>query len=517
MPRTTTSPLRSRYGRHAIQSHPLRPFVAGVLVALVATVVLTGFLLPFRDELSVTTDALVLVVPVALAAAAGGLSAGLVGVVFGFLAYDLVFIPPYGTLAVGAGQNWVALGVYVAVMIVVTRVVDRLRLARAEAARHEESTRRLFELSDVLIADKPLGELLSLVVNTVHATFGLKSVCVLLPAERGLEVAATAGEGFGEDELAAVWPHTGSPASLELPTGRSGSVVAVLLSVPGGPVGALLVKGEHLRPAERALLRTYANQAALALERARLREQALRNELLEQADRWKDALVSAVSHDLRTPLATIKAAISELRRAEGLHSAEDADELLGLVEGQADRLARLVTNLLDLTRISAGTLELHREVVAVEELIAEAVEALAGTDVPERVHVEVEEDLPLVEVDPVLVRQALVNLLDNASVHAPGTGRIDVEARLVGQRVQVRVADDGAGVPPTERERIFLLFKQSGAAGRAGIGLALVKAFIEAHGERVWLEEGPLKGACLAFSLPLHVPVTTNGPVEARH
>lgn len=482
-----------------------RRILAGSLVGLTAVGALTALMLPFRTELAVATCALVLVVPVALAAAVGGFVAGAVGVAAGFIAYDIAFIPPYGTLGVGVAQNWVALAIYVVVMLVVTRVVDRLQVARAQAARHEASTRRLFELSDVLIADKPLGELLGLVVATVRTAFGFRGVCVLLPTERGLEVGASAGELFDATELATARPHAGSPATLELRTGGSASILTVPLSAAGGPVGALLAKGERLPPTERALLRTYANQAALALERARLREQALRNELLEQADRWKDALVSAVSHDLRTPLATVKAAVSELRRGEVHLGGAGADELLGLIEAQSDRLARLVTNLLDLTRISAGALELHREVVAVDELVGEALDSLAGTDLPGRVEVLLEEGLPPVEVDPVLIRQVLVNLLENASLHAVGEGRVEVSARRAGAVVEVRVADDGPGVPEGERDHIFLLFKRSGNAGRAGIGLAIVKAFVEAHGERVWLEDGAAGGACFGFSVPVHL------------
>lgn len=492
--------------RRLAQGSPAGQLVAGGLVALAGVGLLSAIMLPFRHDLAVATCALVLVVPVALAASVGGSGSGAIGVALGFLAYDYLFIPPYGTLSVGVPQNWVALGVYVVVMLVVTRVVDRLHVARAEAARHEASTRRLFELSDVLIADKPLADLLGLVVATVQAAFGFAGVCVLLPTEQGLEVAAAAGAPFGDEELAGVRPHAGSPATLEMVTAGSASVVAVPLTAAGRPLGALLAKGDRLLPAERGLLRTYANQAALAFERARLREQARRNEVLEEADRWKDALVGAVSHDLRTPLATVKAAVSELRRSDVGLSGDDADELLGLIEAQSDRLARLVTNLLDLTRISAGALELHTEVVPLEDIAVDAVEALAGTDVPGRTTIDLPEGLPPVEVDPILVRQVLVNLLENASLHAPGTGAVEVEARLAGEKVEVRVSDDGPGVSEADRDRIFLLFKQSGAAGRAGIGLALVKAFVEAHGERVWVEERPGGGACFGFSLPAHAP-----------
>ena len=150
------------------------------------------------------------------------------------------------------------------------------------------------------------------------------------------------------------------------------------------------------------------------------------------------------------------------------------------------------------------------------ELVVEALESLTGTDVPGRTHLVLPESLPPVEVDPLLIRQVLVNLLDNAGLHAPGLGAIEVEGRLVGDRVELRVADDGPGIAPGDRDRIFLLFRQAGVAGRAGIGLAIVKAFVEAHGERVWLEDRP-EGACFAISLPAHLPAVADiGAVPSR-
>lgn len=253
--------------------------VAGIVVALIGIVGLTALMVPARHELSIATAALVLVVPVVAGVAVGGLPAGLVAVLAGFLAYDIFFIPPYNTLTVGRAQNWVALVVYVAVMLVVARVVVFLQRARAEARRQADATGRLYVLSDLLIGDKPVNELLEQVVTTVQEAFELRWVVALLPEGPGdiqeLTVVATAGRPLSEADLADLSPTSGRPASLRpegLRSGQSGeSVVRIALTARGRPVGMLAMASPALQPHEWELLQTYANHAALALERSQLR------------------------------------------------------------------------------------------------------------------------------------------------------------------------------------------------------------------------------------------------------
>ncbi len=182
--------------------------VVGSVAALVVMAALAAAMLPLRSHLSIATTGLVLVVPVVTGVVVGGFKAGVFGVVAGFLVYDLVFIPPYYTLSVGASENWVALGVYVAVMLLVASVVARLETARAEAHQHERAIRRLFELTDLLIEDRPLPEILELIVSTVHEAFALRSVALVLPVEARLEVVASAGAPLSDAEL-----QQGGPAA----------------------------------------------------------------------------------------------------------------------------------------------------------------------------------------------------------------------------------------------------------------------------------------------------------------
>lgn len=504
----------------------MRSKVVGAVVAVVGIALLGAAMLPLRAHLSVATSALVLVMPVVAGAAIGGLSSGLVAVAAGFVAYDVLFIPPYGTLTVGAPQNWAALGVYAVVMLIVSRVVAFLHQARSEAGRHEEATRRLYLLSDLLIGDQAVTGVLEVIATTVHQLFGARWVAVLLPTEDGenadgaasaaagppdqrasggssLQVAATAGEPLTAEELASLRPVAGRAEHLQW-RGRGETVVRVTLSARTGPIGLVAMAGPPLDEHDMELLTTYANQAALALERSQLREQALRSELLAEVDRLRGAMMGAVSHDLRTPLASVKTAVTALRREEHRTdtalSAEDRAELLTLVEEQTDALDRLVANLLDMTRIQAGALEVRPAIVPVPDVIDGALRASA---VPAAaVRVDLPDDLPPVLVDQVLMEQALANLLDNAARHSPEGVPVEVAAAHGEGVVQVTVTDRGPGIPAGDRERVFQMFNRSAGGGRAGLGLAIAKAFAEAHGQSVRAEDAPGGGARLVVTLP---------------
>ncbi|MDA8061493.1 MAG: DUF4118 domain-containing protein, partial [Actinomycetota bacterium] len=331
-------------------------FSAGSAAAVVLTAALSLLLLALRRELSVATTALVLVVPVVVGVAVGGFAAGVVATAVGFLAYDFVFIPPYYTLTVGSAQNWTALGVYAVVMVVVSRVVDRVEAARGDAQARAGELRRLFDVSDLLVRASSEEALLDGIVRAVRQAFELDGAALLLPAGDGLGLAASSGAALDPDELRALSAGARAPGGSHL---RSVALVA-----SGRPVGLLALRGAAAHgPEGEELLHAFANHLALALERSQLQAQALRAGVLEEVDRLRRGLVGAVSHDLRTPLATIKVATSALLDPDAPVPAPEARELLGLVEGQADRLDRLVTNLLDMSRIQAGTLELRRAAV----------------------------------------------------------------------------------------------------------------------------------------------------------
>jgi two-component system sensor histidine kinase KdpD len=481
----------------------VRRSLAGSLVSIALVVALGAIMFPIRSHLSVATAALVLVVPVVAGVVIGGFVGGLVALAAGFVVYDVVFIPPYYSLRVGAADNWAALGVYAVVMVLVAQVVARLGSTRREAQRRGEEARRLFELSELLVGDKATADQFETIVTTVRLAFDLRSAALLVPRDDRLQVVASTGEPLSDDELGRLAPSSGRPVSLVAAVPARDQLQAIALSVSDRPVGLLAVRGLPAAGGDRELLRTFVNHLALALERTELREQAVKAELLEEVDRLRRSLVSAVSHDLRTPLATIKLSASNLIDPDVRFSGEDASELLGLIDLQADRLDRLVTNLLDMTRIQAGALDPRREPVQVANLVSEALTSLGPSVGPSRIRWMAPTDLPLVDVDRLLICQVLANLIENAARHGPEDSDITVTAALNGHRqVRVAVADRGPGVPTEELSSIFQLFNRREAGGRAGIGLAIAKAFVEAHGERIWVEGEPGSGARFVFSLP---------------
>ncbi len=510
-----------------------------MVVTLASLGVLLATLLPFRAHLSIAIPALVFVLPALVGTVIGGFIPGAVGAVAGFLTYDFFFLPPYNTLTVRSPQNWIALVVYAAVVLVVAQVVAQLQRAREDALRREEESGRLYELSQALIGDLTLSQLRTHIVDSVQGVFAPRWTALVLPVPptnapdrapvptRGqtLEVAATAGLALAAEDVASLTEGGGHAVSLGFEGGPEPQRVSVALVVSHRPVGMLVLHDVRLAVTDRSLLGTFANQAALALDRAQLREQALRARLLEEVDRWRRALMGAASHDLRTPLASIKTAVSSLRQPDGAArlAPRDRAELLELIELQSDRLARLVTNLLDLTRIEAGALELRPTAIAFDELLDEALALLSGLVVPGRVVTEAPASLPLLHIDHVLISQVLANLLENAARLAPDSSAIEVRARVApttagaSPLVEIAVHDRGPGIASEDRTRVFEMFSQHGGGGRAGLGLAIAKAFVEAHGGRIWVDPEVHRGARVVFTVPCETSVPAEHAEHSEH
>jgi two-component system sensor histidine kinase KdpD len=310
-------------------------------------------------------------------------------------------------------------------------------------------------------------------------------------------VAAAAGRPLDDAERLELESPAGRVQSLG-PASPAAGISRVVLTADGRPIGVLAVGGGPSDPYQWELLRTYANQAALAIERSSLREQALRTRLLEQVDRWRGAMMAAVSHDLRTPLATIKTAVSTLRTGPALDPG-DRRELLALIEHQTDNLDRLVGDLLDMTRIEAGMLAVHRTATPLRELVQMGLDAL-GAEADGRVEVTVPDQA--VDVDPALMAQVVANLVDNALRVAPPDSPVEITAQPDGpERVELAVTDHGPGVPWADRERVFEMFNRMGGGGRAGLGLAIVRSFVDAHDGHVRVEDAPGGGARFVVTL----------------
>jgi two-component system sensor histidine kinase KdpD len=389
-------------------------------------------------------------------------------------------------------------------MLLMAQVVAWMKAGRARARRQEREIRELFELSHLLVEDKQLDVLLSVIVTTLADVFGSRQVAIFLPRAGRLEIASSAGEPLTMEELRPVLPAHGELGSSGAATLARGGLFTVALAAAGRPVGLLVLSGEAGAQHEPEPLMLFANQIALAVERAQLREQALRSRVTEEMAALAKTLVAAVSHDLRTPLASIKASSSTLADAGLDISPESVQQLAALIDSQADRLAELVQNLLDMSRIQAGVLQPRRTVTSLADLIAGVVSEVAPALSGHAVEVELPEALPPVDVDRVLIARVLTNLLENAIRYGPKGTLITIRAVGDGrQPVEVSVTDHGPGVGPGRRSDIFeVLARRPGDAG-AGLGLTIAKTFIEAHGQHIWVADAPGGGARFCFTLPI--------------
>lgn len=489
--------------------------LAASLSALATVVVLGAVMLPLRDRLSIATTALVLVIPVVVGVAAGGFTAGLISVLAGFLVYDYFFIRPYYTLAVGATQNWVALAVYVVVMLIVARLVAGLNAAQREAQRQNREIRELFALSELLVADKPLSALLDAITAALTDIFSCRQVALLLPVENELRVVAQRGEALSDTQLARLVAPGGAPNSLATSSDDATGLLVIALSAAGRPIGLLALSSEPSARHDRDALMLVANHIALAVERGQLRDHALQQRLASEVARHAKTLVSAVAHDLRAPLSSIMASASTLvDSGADLHLATTV-ELASLIDVQSRRLADLVQNLLDMSRVQSGVLEPRYSIVALDDLVDAVLDDLRARHRDHLVDVALPSSLPPVDVDAVLMTRVLSNLVDNALRHSPRGERIGLAAHARGDGlVEVTVSDRGPGVELERRREIFELFARREADAGAGLGLTIAKTFVDAHAQRIWVDDHPGGGA--VFHVTLAAAQVEEGPSGER-
>ncbi len=446
---------------------------AGLLV--LALPVLTEALLPHRDRLSYATPVLLVLVVVVAVALVGGLRVALPAAVLGGLVLNWFFTPPYGTLAVERADQLLALGVYLGAAVAVSVIVDVAARRTAEATRARAEAGALSSLAGATLAEtQTLPDLL----ERVRVTFGMRRVDLLERAADGWSVAATVG-------LCEPGPDD------------------VELRVPAGAGLVLSASGPPLFAEDRRVLTSFAEAAGTALQGRRLAEQAQAHAELEAADRMRTALLAAVGHDLRTPLAGIKAAVSSLRQADVTFSAAERDELLETVEDSADRLQVLVANLLDASRLQSGALSVRVEPTGLSEVVGRALLALPAAD-RGRVFLDVADDLPDVLADPGLLERVVANLLDNALRHAPAGTIVTVRGARAREDVVCEVVDHGPGVPAAERRQMFAPFQRLGdrTPGGVGLGLAVARGFTLAMSGRITPRATDGGGLTMRVSLP---------------
>lgn len=459
---------------------PLR-YVPAVVAPGAATLIGLGI----GDERTAAAS-LVYLLGVVSAATLGGLGSGIVASILSFLGLNYFFTPPLHTLSVRKTDDVIALVAFIAVGMIVSTLVALGLAQRARAERREVEARSLYAISSRLLGTDDLdGALMELAASVVRL-FGLARCEVQIRGDDGaLSPRVAAGETVGPDHPA----------------------VSVPLATADRDLGALVLhpKGSAFGDAERRVAAIFARQTAAALERGLLEREARDARVSAETDRVRRALLSAVSHDFRTPLASIKAALTTLTTAgERPLSQAEITELVATAVEETDRLERLVSNLLDLTRIRSGAFAPETVALPVEDVIEDGLAGLRGALAGRRVEILVRPDLPPVSVDPVQISQVFRNVLQNAAKYSPDRSEIRIAASRWQGAVEVRVADRGTGIPAPEREAVFEEFYRGGDGRVAGtgLGLAVARAIVDAHRGAIWVEETPGGGTTVVVRLP---------------
>jgi two-component system sensor histidine kinase KdpD len=452
--------------------------LSGLALAVLGLPLVTLLLDAARESLSLESVVLLYLLAVLAVALLGGVAVALLAAVASALLINYYFVEPLHTLDIAQRDQALALGVFVVVAAIVSGSVE-LAARRARAA--EQAAAEAETLSALAGTDLNEAATLSDVLDEARRTFSMESVA--------LRVRNRTADTWEEVEHAG-WAPKGQQAPLQF-------------DLPISPNLRLVGRGPALFAEDRRVLQAFAAAAETAYEGRRLTAQAREARTLATVDRQRTALLAAVGHDLRTPLAGIKAAVSSLRQTDVQWSPQERDELLATIESSADRLDALVSNLLDASRLQAGALAVQARPVALDEVIGTVLLSLPGAS--ERVEVGVPENLPLVQADPGLLERILANLLDNALRHAGPNDPVEITASAGATSAKIAIIDHGPGVNPAQRERLFEPFQRldDSTSHGIGLGLAVARGFADAMGGALVADQSVGGGLTMRLRLPL--------------
>ena len=506
-------PAKSVATRAPAESVRVEPYL-GSAAAVAAALGLGLFLKTF---MAVQGISLVFLTAILVSAVAWGLLPSLFACVLSVLAYNFFFLPPLYTFSIGDPENVVALFFFLVVAVIVSHLTAATRSQVVTTRARAKTTAELYAFSRKIAGIGALDDLLWATAYQIASMLEVRTVLLMPLADGdGLEVAS----GYPPEDLlddadmaAARWTWEHNRAA-----GRGADTLpgAKRLFLPlrtgSGPVGVIGIDrdrpGPMLTPDGRRLLDALADQAAVAIERISLAKGLDEARVLAETERLRAALLTSISHDLRTPLAAILGAVSSLRSFADKYEAAEREELLATLQDEAERLNRFVSNLLDMTRLESGALELKLDLVDVGEIIGAALQRAGSVLARHRVEIAVAPELPMLRLDAVLFEQVLFNLLDNAAKYSLPDSRIDIRGSRDGELVEIEVADEGPGIPRADRERIFDKFYRVQAQDRrragTGLGLAICRGFVEAMGG--WIvarNRRDRSGAVLTIRMPV--------------
>lgn len=455
------------------------------MIGLIAAALATLLALPFART-GVEAAIPFYLLAVVVAATSGGLWSGLIAALVSSMGITFIFAPPRFKLHVDRVEDVLATVVFIVVAMMVGLLVARSADTRERAMHRERDARLLGYLATKLLSGEPLERVLDDVAGALLEPFGLVA-CRIFATLDGDEIRAEAVRSE---------PGIEPGAFTEAPIKIGGVTLGRVTAVRASGV-------RDFSSNDRDLLEAAARQIALAVERARLGAAVRGVQVEAETNELRAALFSSVTHDLRTPLASIKAGVTSLLTGT-VHDPEQQRELLTTVLEETDRLNRVVGNLMDLARVRAGALMPAREATDVEEVILAVVARMQPQLASVEVRLRIRPDLPEVFVDPVQLDQILTNVIENAALHSPLGGEVTISAASYHETVEIRIVDQGPGIPPEDRERVFEAFYRGGAEPErsgTGLGLAIAQAIVVAHGGRIWIDGAPGGGAVVAFEL----------------
>jgi two-component system sensor histidine kinase KdpD len=473
--------------------------IAGYVVAVLANALAIAVLLPLRDDLSLHSIGFTFLIVAVISAAVGGFGPGLVGSLIAFVSFNFLFIPPYGTFAIHEGEDVIALFVFLGISLTISVLLARTRQRADDAEERERELLALQRLSSDLVGMGPGAETYEVLLGRVVKLFGFDAGGLFVQDDVGAGLARLVSVGQDAGDLDPRWdPRSPEPPPTRLP-----------LVVGQQHLGLVVLRGDRppLSAAESRILRSFCDQLALVLERDRLLRSATEAEVYRQGEAMRRSLLAAVSHDLRTPLAAIKASVTDLLDPAVERSAADTRDVLETIDRETDRLNALIADLLDMSRIDAGLLKARPEPLDLNAFLPTCATQPDGADDLPRIDVRPRREPPIVMADRVFLDRVMANLLGNAirASRQTGADRIEVTVTPEDGRAVVRIIDHGPGIPPTAKEQLFYPFfdldERNPKLG-GGLGLAISKGYIDLMDGQIWVEDTPGGGATLAFALP---------------
>lgn len=499
---------RSQVQRVLRRPHQLRSYLWACLI-VAACIVLASLMFPYFAPANVV---MVFLVGIVIVATRFGRGPSILVSILSVIGFDLFFVPPQLTFAVSDTQYLITFAVMLLVGLTISSLTVRIKEQAETARERERRTSSLYEMSRAFASTNSTDALAQNAVKHIEDAFHSRVALLLNQADGQLKAYGSEqiDENLTEHERNVarwVFDH-GQMAGRGTQTLPGSQGLYLPLNTSQGRMGVLGTYMDEqdrlLSPDQMHLLETYANQTAVAIERAKLSQETERAQVQVETERMRNSLLSSVSHDLRTPLAAITGAASGLLQNEAKLEPPQR-ELAQIAYEEAARLNRLLGNLLEMTRLESGAVEVDKEWQPLEEVVGSALGRMDAALADHPLQTRLPDDLPLVPIDSILIELVLVNLLENAVKYTPAGAPIELSATTEGAEVVVEVADRGPGIPAGEEQRIFEKFYRSRptTTGGVGLGLTICKAIVEAHGGRIWASNRPDGGAVFRFTLPL--------------